>query len=352
MSGIGEKLIRAAWRTGAVCAVIVLVLLALVIALGVRVEVLKYPALLGNSDGNIALAVERAGEGDFTFFVMSDPQRGSGTFRELMRLIGPEEPAFAVICGDLVADPEHTRHAFFSTLIAEADAGFPVFVVPGNHCTTWHDEGDFTGEDYVRRYGPMQYHFLVGKRLFLFLNNAAKRDATGHFITYANRTLEQHAGKVTDVLIFMHTPPADLTPILIHKSDPQSKAFYALAEKHRVRYVFVGDHHAYWTGKRGETTYVITGGAGGTLRGTEGLFHHAVRMAVRGDEITQSLVRTDVETGFWGRCERTIILHLWPLMVGSPGGWASGALIAIASTVLLIVSIRRLRRPVPRASRP
>ena len=173
MSGIGEKLLRAAWRTGAACALIALVLLAIVIALGWRVEAIKFPASLGNSDPNIARAVERAGEGDFVFFVTSDPQRGSGTLRELLRIIGPEEPAFAVICGDLVADPEHTRHAFFSTLIAEADLGFPVFVIPGNHCTAWGDEGVFTTDDYVRTYGPMQYHFIAGRQLLLFLNNAA-----------------------------------------------------------------------------------------------------------------------------------------------------------------------------------
>ena len=352
MSGIVKRLLRAACWGGVLCATLVAALLAVVIALGWRVEALKFPPSLGNSDRNIATAVARAGEGDFVFYVMSDPQRGSGTFRDLLRIIGPDQPAFAVICGDLVADPDHTRHAFFSTQIAEADLGFPVFVVPGNHCTAWGDEGDFTSADYVRTYGPMQYHFVAGGRLFLFLNNAARPDETGRFVDYASRTLDRYAGKVTDVLIFMHTPPAGLTPIVVHKSDPSSKAFYALVEAHRVRYVFMGDHHAYWKGMRGDTTFIITGGAGGTLRGTSGRFHHAVRMAVEGGAFSQTVITTQVETGFWGRCERTIVLHIWPLIIGSPGGWAVTALIALAAIALVVVSIRHLRHRVPRASRP
>jgi len=216
--------------------------------------------------------------------------------------------------------------------------------VPGNHCTAWRDEGDFTSADYVRTYGPMQYHFVAADRLFLFLNNAAPPDETGGFIEYAARTLDRYAGEVKDAFIFMHTPPAGLTPILVHKSDPRSKAFYELVDKHQVRYVFVGDHHAYWKGTRGETTFIITGGAGGTLRGTRGRFHHAIRMAVEGNTISQTVIVTQAKTGFWGRCERTIILHIWPRVVSGPAGWAVTALVAAIAIALLVLSLRALRR--------
>ena len=317
MSNIARTLRRVACWCGVGFALIALGLLAVVMALGWRMERHKFPPALGNWDENVARAVKRAGEGDFVFYVMGDPQRGSGTFRRLLSDIDPEAPAFAVICGDLVADPDHKRHKFFSTQVAEAEFDFPVFVVPGNHCTAWGDEGDFTSADYVRTYGPMQYHFVVGKRLFLFLNNAARPDDTGGFIEYAGQTLDRYAGKVKDVFIFMHTPPAGLTDVIGRGGCPKSDQFYKLVEKYRVRYVFMGDHHAYWKGARGDTTFVITGGAGGTLRGTHGRFHHAIRMAVEGGAISQTVIITQEETGFWGRCERTIVLHIWPLILSS-----------------------------------
>lgn len=319
-------------------------LLAVVLTLGWRMEGRAFPRSLGNRDENVARAVARAGEGDFVFYVLSDPQRGSGTFRQLLSNIDPEEPAFAVICGDLVADPEHKRHKFFSTQVAEAELGFPVFVVPGNHCTAWGDEGDFTSEDYVRTYGPMQYHFVAGGRLFLFLNNAARPDGTGDFIAYAEKVLAARAGEVKDVFIFMHTPPTALTPVIQRVGCPKSSEFYKLVKRYRVGYVFTGDHHAYWKGKRDETTFIVCGGAGGTLRGTRGRFHHAVRMAVQGDEISQTVILTREETSFPGRCERTIVLHVWPLIIAGPAGWAVTALIAITALTLLAFSIRCLRR--------
>ena len=343
MSDIPRTPRRLACWCGLTCASAVLVLLAAVLALGWRMEHLKFPPLLGNRDENIARAAERAAGDDVVFYVMSDPQRGSGTFRELLSTIDPEEPAFAVICGDLVADPEHTRHTFFSTQIAEANLGFPVLLVPGNHCTAWGDEGDFTTDDYVRTYGPMQFHFAAGGRLFLFLNNAARPDSTGDFLAYAEKTIREHAGKVRDIFIFMHTPPTGLTPAIERVGFSASRAFYDLAARHRVRYVFTGDHHAYWTGTRGETTYVVCGGAGGTLRGTKGRFHHAVRMALRGGGISQTAIVTREETGFAGRRERTVVLHIWPLVSDGPVGWGMTALIAAAAGALLVACVRRLR---------
>ena len=343
MSNIAGTLRRVACWCGAGCTLIAIGLLAAVLALGWRMESRAFPRALGNWDENIARAVKRAANQDFVFYVMSDPQRGSGTFRQLLSTIDPESPAFAVICGDLVAEPAHERHKFFSTQVAGAKLHFPVFVVPGNHCTAWGDEGDFTSEDYVRTYGPMQFHFVAGGRLMLFLNNAARPDQTGGFIDYATTVLNEHAGKVKDVLIFMHTPPAGLTPLVMHRGDPGSKPFYQLLRKHRVRYVFMGDHHAYWKGSRGDTTFIITGGAGGTLRGTRGRFHHAVRIAVQGDAISQTVIVTQEQTGFWGRCERVILLHIWPLIVSGHAGWAVTALIAAAAAALMLISIRALR---------
>jgi len=337
---------RIACWAGCVAACSVLGLLAVVIALGARMEALKFPPELGNTDANIRTAVERASEGDFVFHVLSDPQRGSGTFRALLGEIAPEKPAFVVICGDLVADPQHKRHKFFSTLIAEAELGCPVFVVPGNHCTAWRDEGNFTSEDYVRTYGPMQYHFVAGGRLFLFLNNAAPRDKTGHFIDYARRVLDKQAGKASEAVIFMHIPVAGISPEITHAPSPHSKAFDELVDAAEVpvRYVFMGHHHAYLTHRRGQTTYVVCGGAGAALRGTQGRFHHAVRMAVTDGEMSQTLIKTDRTTGLRGRCERVIVLHVWPLIIAAPASWAVTGLIAVAAMALLVVSFRALRR--------
>jgi len=327
------------------CAVggVTLGLLAVVIGLGARMETLKFPSELGNTDANIRTAVERAGGGDFVFHVLSDPQRGSGTLRALLEQIAPDKPAFVVICGDLVADPQHTRHAFLSTIIAQAELNCPTFVVPGNHCVASGDEGDFTRDDYVRTYGPMQYHFVAGGRLFLFLNNAAPRDGTGHFIDYARRILAKHAGKAGEALIFMHIPVAGVSDEISHAPSPHSEAFDELVDASPVpvRYVFMGHHHAYLTHQRGETTYIVCGGAGGSLRGRAGRVHHAVRMAATDGKLSHTLITTDQTTGFWGQCERVIVLHLWPLIVGGPVGWAVTGLIVLVAASLLVICVRK-----------
>jgi len=60
----------------------------------------------------------------------------------------------------------------------------------------------------------------------------------------------------------------------------------ALFDAYNVTMIFTGHIHSFYTGKWGNTPYIITGGGGGGLydKGTPASFLHYVRVNVRQDK--------------------------------------------------------------------
>ena len=303
----------------------------------------KKPDWLGNSPENVRRLTESADPNDIAFYATGDVKEGTLTFEKLLRIAAGERPDFLVVLGDFVSDPEFARHQLFAHEMEEQHLPFPVFLLPGNHDV--HTDGQFRLEHFEQAYGPAQFHFTIGKCLFLFLNNAPGHyDTTGEYLRFMDRVLSEHAAGAEHVFVFMHVPPAGLSPLVMSRPLHGSEEFLRLARKHRVDCVFTGDHHGYWKGERDGTTYTVCGGGGAHLRGKHGRFHHAVRVAVEGGRISDSVVAVERLRQGLELTERNVVLYVWPLLTGSALAIALTSLGVGAMVVLLIVQARHWRR--------
>jgi len=285
--------------------------LAVVCIIGLRVEGTRLPEFFGNQEFKRAKMAE-VNPDYFTFVAMGDIKGGTATFRELLSLASLDKPAFGVILGDFVDDPWHICHKLLTRKVKQTNVTFPLFVVMGNHDTD--PNGPFRLSDHEQMYGASQFHFTIGKYLFIFLNDAPPYDATGEYLRFLEQTLSQHRKPDSVVFIFMHVAPSDLNGTVKTVGAKGSQQFMDLAKKFKIDYVLCGDHHGYVKGVIDQTTYIITGGGGDRLRGEHGRFHHFTRIAMNHGQVTETVIATKKKDETIYLLERNVVNYVWPLM--------------------------------------
>jgi len=324
-----------------VIACIALGALAVIVAVGLRIQTAKVSKFLGNRTGNAVFLNAATDPNDFTFIVVGDVKGGTATFEALLDVMQPEKPAFTAVLGDFVSGPEPNRHRIFAYEMSEDNLPFPMFLVIGNHDV--NPEGPFRLEDFERIYGPSQFHFTIGKHLFIFLNNSPPFDKTEEYLNFLERVLSERAKQSQEIFVFMHVPPSGLSPSLMCNTPHGSEKFFRLMKKYHVQYAFAGDHHGYVKTVKDGTTYIVTGGGGARLRGKHGRFHHLVRMTVENGMITETVVVTNKHLETTELLERNIVVYLWPLISRSFASVAVTLLLSGILVWLLVFSIRRCR---------
>ncbi len=159
--------------------------------------------------------VVRAGE-PFRFVHLCDTQLGRGgyehdlgTFREAVREINALEPAFTIICGDLVE--ERTDPQSYVDFLEIKD-GFeaPCYLSPGNH-----DVGAVPTLADLKRYretiGADYYTFDFADFTFLMTNTQLWRgdvaDETAKHATWFKESLETARAQDRRIIVAGHYPP-------------------------------------------------------------------------------------------------------------------------------------------------
>ena len=92
-------------------------------------------------------------------------------------------------------------------------------------------------------------------------------------------------------MVILHHPPFDPDGT-DHIMAYGNEEFMALMVEQQVDYVFAGHIHAYAREKRDGVTYIITGGAGAPLYGSDHplAFHHYLRVAIQDGDVTVEVV--------------------------------------------------------------
>lgn len=321
---------------------LVLVTIAITVVIGLRVQTTNLPKLLGNRAENLTYVSTTTDPNNFTFIMAGDIKRGTATFMHMLDLAQADKPAFAVILGDFTSQPELARHQLFISKMARQALPYPVFLVPGNH-DIGPDE-PFRLKDYEETYGPAQFHFTIGQHLFVFLNNSPSYDKTAEYLKFLEQVVSERAKQVQNIFVFMHVPPSGLNPWIIAHALHRSEKFMQLAKELGIRYVFTGDHHGYVKTVKDETTYIVTGGGGATLRGTHGRFHHLTRIAVQDGMITETVIIGEKRFEALNHLERNIAVHLWPLITQNFVSIAVTTILFGIMIWLLVFSVRGLKR--------
>lgn len=216
----------------------------------------------------------------FSFYVLSDNHRNKHRVLEkIFADADTEKPLFVFNNGDLVNCGTPTQfEAQRSTL---ANLSVPYFSALGNHDVSEHGKD---GKAYVDLFGPTHYSFAHGNSYFIIVDNA-----TGYISRKQLRWLRdalQDGKRFAHTFVFAHQPPFDPRPGHHHCMKPLiagAEALMDLVEGAGVDFFFVGHLHTYYEMERNGVKYVISGGAGGKMKGPFPYHHYLVITVDRND---------------------------------------------------------------------
>ncbi len=218
-------------------------------------------------------------KGAFSFAVFGDNKNSITTFNNLVRLLNSDDILFSVDIGDLVQDGEKEKFRFFINQIRKSER--PFLTAIGNH--EIREDGRVA---YYNLFGRFYYSFTVGDAYFIILDDAGEYNLDPWQVQWLKEQLEE-ALKYKYRFIFMHVPLFDPRKEGIMSGHALKDKEFALGlnslfEQYGVTMVFASHIHAYYRGFWGKTPYIITGGGGAELVGTDPShdFYHYIKVNI------------------------------------------------------------------------
>ena len=231
----------------------------------------------------------------FSFVVIGDTQGPGSKFPRILPYILEEEDIFFVFnLGDLVnyATDQEYEDTFFRHVRG--------LTLPFLACASNHDHFRSKGAaNYSRFFGsPHYYSFRVGNAAFIVLDNGQDWSLSEAQFKWLEGELEKARGSSLR-FVMMHRPLRDPRPNRAHDMSGRPanvERLSALFDAYGVTMIFTGHIHSYYTGKWGNTSYIITGGGGGSLydKGTPASFHHYIRVDVTRDKAVYKVMKVNI----------------------------------------------------------
>jgi len=228
---------------------------------------------------------------EYSFAVFGDNKNSAKTFENLISRINSENDVhFAIDLGDLVYDGEEEKFRFFLEQVSLLDT--PLLTVFGNH------EAKEKGRAvYYDTFGKFYYSFYVGNSYFIILDDSNKEDINDEQFHWLKEELK-NSQSYKNRFIFMHVPLYDPRMGAYKEGHSLEDLSFAnklneLFDKQNVTMLFVSHIHGYYKGVWGKTPYIITGGAGAELAGSnpEHYFYHYIKVSVNSDSVNYEVIK-------------------------------------------------------------
>ncbi|GEM_PF-5085668 len=156
--------------------------------------------------------------------------------------------SFALLAGDLAAEPIPRAYDLLLDRVAALPARPPVFCLRGRH-----EAGADGVKIFSDRFGRRVFHFMYGDCLFLFLDNADGEVAQPQIAVF-DRLLDVHGARWRRIFAFVHRRP-----------EPGGEAALVdFCERRRVDAVIAGCADSDARERRGGTEWVSIGAKGAT----------------------------------------------------------------------------------------
>lgn len=227
---------------------------------------------------------------NFSFVVFGDNKNSITTFNNMIKKINQEPIAFAIDDGDMVFDGTMEKYKFFLNQIARFKK--PLVTVIGNH--EIREEGNGT---YYNLFGRFYYSFTIGSSYFIVLDDSNEQRIDPWQMDWLKDELNK-SKSYQNRFVFMHVPlydPRYGSQGKGHSLSDQKNAgeINQLLDQYNVTMVFASHIHAYYEGKWQNTPYIITGGGGAELAGTDPkhYFYHYIKVNVKEKQVTYDVVR-------------------------------------------------------------
>ncbi len=254
----------------------------------------------------------------FNFVVWGDNQNGPETFTEIVPRMAAEEPSFGLSSGDCVevASREAYRNELFAPLSSMADH-VPFMVAAGNH-ERYGEAGLF--DEYMSLPGDEHcYSWQWGSLFVVFIDTELPLDeeSVQHACVVDALTSDDAIAATFRAAIF-HIPPriewwfgGKLAFTNAMERPPVRLTLAPLLESLGVDIVFNGHNHllAHTPKTAGGTTWITSGGGGGTLDSDSSLWriaewpeiettlheHHFLSVSVDGAEMAVKAINVEGE---------------------------------------------------------
>ena len=225
---------------------------------------------------------------DFAFAVLGDNRGSTTIFDSLIAKVSSDSVLFALDNGDLVDGGTVANYRHFVDQISACTK--PFLVSAGNH-------DDISNGIYAALFGDGYYDFTVGDSLVIVLDDSNERNIDSGQLEWLKSELSRgQAYKYR--FIFMHVPlydPRQSGESVGHSLQDLTfaKMLNGLFDQNHVTLILASHIHGYYEGVWGSTPYIISGGAGAPLQGTdpEHFFYHYVRVHVSDQGIEHEVVR-------------------------------------------------------------
>jgi len=269
------------------------------------------PPLFGNFPANRAVLEEVSEAGEFAFAVVGDT-RSVGTFERITAELRKMPLDFAVLLGDCSYGGTEDKHRYFRAECADEYAlPFPVFYVVGNHDVS---QEDFPVKRFEEVYGPSIFSFEYRQCLFIVLRILNAPFTNEESLAFLAKFRDVDRSKYLHTFAFIHIPPP-VSATFEARTFGEADELVGLFDELGIEYVFAGDFHGYAQSKRGDTTYIVTGGGGAHLAEAPGSqFHHATVIYVTPDSVDKRIVPVPPANDLEDRLEKLAITEVWPWM--------------------------------------
>jgi len=230
---------------------------------------------------------------EFSFAVFGDNKNSANTFENLISKLNSENQViFAIDVGDTVNDGEVEKFRFFLDQVSHLNK--PLLTVFGNH-----EARDNGRAVYYHIFGKFYYSFNIGNNYFIILDNSNKQNINDEQLHWLKEELKNSQG-YKNRFVFMHVPLYD--PRVGSYKEGHSlgdldfaKKLNKLFDEQNVTMLFVSHIHGYYKGVWGKTPYIITGGAGAELAGSDPdhYFYHYMKVNVNDSDVNYDVVKLD-----------------------------------------------------------
>lgn len=227
----------------------------------------------------------------YSFVVYGDNRDSSNRFKKMLLNINKKGALFAIANGDLVTNG--TKKEFYSFLKQLKISKIPTLTTIGTH-----DINSKKGSSTYRQiFGPTSYSFAMKNSYFIIVNNANNKGLTQKQMKWLIKKLKK-SQKYKYRFVLFHSPlydPRKGKYVQGHSMNnlKNARILNNLFDRYKVTMVISSHIHGYFKGKWHKTNYIITGGGGVALAGTNphNFFFHYILVKVSDKKVSYTVVR-------------------------------------------------------------